>query len=238
MSSPPLLELKGVAKRYASPEAGPEVAVLAEVSLQVRCNETVAIVGPSGSGKSTLLQLIGGLDVPTAGQVLLDGRDLAKLTEDERATIRRKDIGFVFQAHHLLPQCSALENVLLPSLAGPVAGRMTADMADARARDLLNRVGLGSRLTHRPAELSGGERQRVAVARALIGSPRLLLADEPTGSLDGKAAEAMVALLVELNREEDTALIVVTHSAAVSERMSRRLELEGGTLREQPSKRA
>jgi lipoprotein-releasing system ATP-binding protein len=238
----PLLQLAGVGKQYPGPAGQPPVTVLDGVSFSVTAGETLAIVGPSGSGKTTLLQVIGGLDVPTAGSVRFDGRDVGALDEDQRAALRRKDIGFVFQAHHLLPQCSALENVLVPLLAGPAAERkanpLTPERAEQRARQLLDRVGLGARLAHRPAQLSGGERQRVAVARALLRSPRLLLADEPTGSLDRLAADELGSLLVELNREERTTLIVVTHSAALAERLGRTCELVSGSLRERTPRAA
>jgi predicted ABC-type transport system involved in lysophospholipase L1 biosynthesis ATPase subunit len=234
--SRPLLELEGVVRRFPlSAGAGGEDGgplVLDGVTLAVEPGESLAIVGPSGSGKSTLLHLMGALDRPTAGSVRLAGRDLGGLDEVERARVRNQELGFVFQAHHLLPQCTALENALVPSLvhADPELRRS----APERARALLERVGLGARVDHRPAQLSGGECQRVALVRALINRPRLVLADEPTGSLDAASAEALAELLGELNRGEGAALVVATHSPALAARMGRRLELAGGRLRELP----
>jgi ABC-type lipoprotein export system ATPase subunit len=230
-----LLELAGVTKGYPSPAGDGVVPVLRDVDLRVEAGETVAIMGPSGSGKSTLLNIIGALDRPDAGRVLLDGTDLATLGESELAAVRSARIGFIFQLHHLLPQCTALENVLIPTLAarsargtgGAGGGRETSE---DRARRLLDRVGLGGRMDHWPGQLSGGERQRVAVVRALINQPGLLLADEPTGSLDRAAAESLAQLLAELNREEGVALIVVTHSASLAAPMARTLELQDGRL--------
>lgn len=223
----PLLELRHLAKRYDLPAGGEAPLVLKDVSLRLAAGEAVAIVGPSGSGKSTLLNVIGALDRPTAGEVLLDGADLAGLSDRRLAAIRNGDIGFVFQLHHLLPQCTVLENVLVPTLAG--AGRSQGEPAD-RARRLLERVGLAERMSYRPGQLSGGERQRVAVVRALINQPRLLLADEPTGSLDRASAENLAELLFRLNREEGVALIVVTHSGALAERIGPVLQLRDGVL--------
>ena len=222
-----LLRLSGVMKRYDLPGAdGEGPVVLREIDLEVSAGESLAIVGPSGSGKSTLLNIMGSLDTPTSGTVLLEGRDLAALRRKELAALRNRDVGFVFQLHHLLPQCTVLENVLVPTLAGfgspgdPVA----------RATRLLQRVGLAHRLDYRPGQISGGEAQRAAVVRALVNQPKLLLADEPTGSLDRKASENLSQLLVELNREEGVTLVVVTHSADVAAKMSRRLTLTDGVL--------
>jgi lipoprotein-releasing system ATP-binding protein len=223
-----LLELKNVTKHYAAPDAGESLTVLGDVNLQVQRGEAVAIVGPSGSGKSTLLNIMGGLDTPSSGEVLLDGNNLARLGERELAAVRNREIGFVFQLHHLLPQCSVLENVLIPTLAASTGS--TAAETEQRARQLLQHVGLESRLHHRPGQLSGGERQRVAVVRALINHPKLLLADEPTGALDRASAEALADLLVELNREEAVALVVVTHWPELAARMPRGFELRNGTL--------
>jgi ABC-type lipoprotein export system ATPase subunit len=220
----PLLELSDVAKSYVSP-AGVETRVLRGVSLAVAAGESIAVAGPSGSGKSTLLNLMGLLDRPTSGRVLLDGRDVSALTEVEAAAARAQDVGFVFQAHHLLPQCGVLENVLVPTLAAKETRG-----SEERARKLLERVGLSHRLEHRPGQLSGGECQRAAVVRALINRPRLLLADEPTGSLDREASEALARLLAELNREEGVALVVVTHAPALAAQMGRLLLLRDGTL--------
>ncbi len=221
----PLVELTDVTRRYGEDE-GP--LVLDGVSLRVAAGEALAIVGPSGSGKSTLLNLIGALDRPTSGSVVFDGRDLATLGDDALAAIRNREIGFVFQLHHLLPQCTVLENVLVPTLAG--GSLASGQEAEGRARRLLGRVGIGERLDYRPGQLSGGERQRTAVVRALINQPKLLLADEPTGSLDRASSDTLTDLLVELNREEAVALVVVTHSLELARRMSRVLELRDGTL--------
>src|SRR3954447_16122807 len=224
-----LLELNLVSRRYDSVESAEHLQILKDVTLQISRGESVAIVGPSGSGKSTLLNIIGTLDRPTTGEVLLDGKDLAKLDEKELAQVRNHQIGFVFQAHHLLPQCSVLENVLVPTLADKTS---TAD-AEQRARALLKRVGLSERIGHRPGQLSGGERQRAAVVRALIMKPQLLLADEPTGSLDRASSNELGQLLVDLNREENVTLIVVTHAPDLAKRMSRVLEIREGHLVQQ-----
>jgi len=242
----PLLKLTDVTKRYESLGGANPLPVLNEISLEVGGGETVAIVGPSGSGKSTLLQIIGTLDRPTSGQVLLNGNDLAVLDDLQLATVRNQQIGFVFQSHFLLPQCSVWENVLVPTLAGKArrptrtASEPTDDGAhgvprptestEARAERLLKRVGLAERLRHRPGQLSGGERQRVAVVRALINQPQLLLADEPTGALDHASATSLGQLLVELNREECVTLIVVTHAKELAKRMGRVMRLEDGRL--------
>jgi lipoprotein-releasing system ATP-binding protein len=206
-------------------QGGVPVDVLRGVTLRVSAGETLAVTGPSGSGKTTLLQIIGALDRPDAGDVRVNGRDLCGLDEAARSVFRNREVGFVFQAHHLLPQLTALENVLVPAWAG------RADEARiARAHDLLRRAGLSERIHHFPGQLSGGERQRVALARALVMSPALILADEPTGALDQKAAHALVDLLLELNREEHTTLIVVTHAEACAERMGRSVALREGLL--------
>lgn len=223
-----LVELLGVRKSYRASDSAPPVSILNGVDLKLGMGETAAIVGASGSGKSTLLNILGTLDRPDEGQVLLEGRDLAALDDRDLAAVRSRKIGFVFQLHHLLPQCSVLENVLVPTLAAGPDGR--TEKPEARARRLLERVGLSGRLSHRPGQLSGGERQRVAVARALINEPKLLLADEPTGSLDRAAAENLARLLVEINREEGVALLVVTHARELADQMSRTLELRDGVL--------
>ena len=227
----PLLELVEVNKNYAAPGVA-ELIILRDISLRIQRGESLAIVGPSGSGKSTLLQIMGTLDRPTSGRVLLSGKDLADLREVELASVRNRQIGFVFQAHYLLPQCSVLENVLVPTLASPVASAPEpgTEVPEARARRLLERVGLRERMDHLPGQLSGGERQRAAVVRALINRPSLLLADEPTGSLDQTAAEHLGQLLTELNLEEGVALVVVTHARDLARRMTRVLELKGGTV--------
>ncbi|HWX23155.1 MAG TPA: ABC transporter ATP-binding protein [Candidatus Binatia bacterium] len=224
-----LLELTRVSKAYASPDGGPAVEVLKDVDLQLAAGEAVAIIGPSGSGKSTLLNIMGALDLPTDGQVRLDGRDLRSLNEAELATMRNRSIGFIFQLHHLLPQCTVLENVLIPTLTAPAKLHTAATLE--RAERLLDWVGLKQRHSHRPGQLSGGERQRVAVVRALINRPKLLLADEPTGSLDRAAAMKLGELLVELNTREGVALVLVTHSQELARRLPRVLELDGGVLR-------
>jgi len=224
-----LLSLIDVSKDYRADQDAAALPVLRGITIRIAAGESIAIVGPSGSGKSTLLNIIGTLDQPTAGQVILEGRDLSRLGEVEVADVRNRQIGFVFQAHHLLPQCTVLENVLVPTIASTDAELRQG--ADARARKLLKRVGLGERLSHRPGQISGGERQRVAVVRALINQPKLLLADEPTGALDRAAAQNLGELLVELNREVGVTLVVVTHSLDLAHRMQRTLELEDGRLR-------
>ena len=216
-----MLELKNISKAYDA-----QTSVLVDVNLTVAAGECVAIVGESGCGKSTLLNVIGSLDRPDAGSVGFDGTDLLAMDERETAGFRNARIGFVFQLHHLLPQCSVLENVLVPTLVNKGAGD-----ARERALRLLDRVGLSERLAHRPGMLSGGERQRVAVVRALINGPQLLLADEPTGSLSRAGADGLMELLLELNREEELALVMVTHSMRLAEKMDRVLVLENGTLR-------
>jgi len=217
----PLLELRGITKRYE----GVQDDVLAGVDFAVNKGESVAIVGPSGSGKSTLLNIMGTLDTPSAGSVSLDGKNLLGLNEKEIAGVRNQRIGFVFQLHHLLPQCTILENVLVPAL---VPGDM--DAAEQHGRELLDRVGLSHRLHHRPSQLSGGERQRVAVVRALINRPMLLLADEPTGSLDRAASDSMGDLIAGLNADQGVTLVTVTHSSRLARRMNRIVELRDGHL--------
>ncbi len=223
----PILELVEVTKRYNAGAPG-GLEVLKGANLRVAAGESLAIVGPSGSGKSTLLALAGALDLPTSGQVLLEGRDLATLGDAELARLRNRRVGFVFQLHHLLPQCTVLENVLVPTLAG--MDRSLRREGRSRAQRLLARVGLGDRLAHRPGQLSGGERQRVAVARALVNRPAVLLADEPTGSLDRRTADLLMRLLADLNAEEGVTLVVVTHAEKFAARMQRTLELADGTL--------
>jgi len=226
----PILKLAGVTKRFTAFN-GPSLTVLDGIDFELANGASASVVGPSGSGKSTLLNLIGALDTPSSGHVFLEGQDLATCSSDELAEIRNRKVGFVFQAHHLLPQCNVWENVLIPTLAA--SNEVLRDGAPDRARRLLERVGLGARLHHRPSQLSGGERQRVAVVRALINEPRILLADEPTGSLDRVSAEQLGELLAEMNRELGVALLVVTHSVELAHRMQRRLELRDGRLREQ-----
>ncbi|MHC5036231.1 MAG: ABC transporter ATP-binding protein [Planctomycetota bacterium] len=231
----PFLELEEVTKRYPSPDGVESRPVLAGISLQLTPGESLAVVGPSGSGKSTLLNIMGALDRPTSGRVLLSGRNLATLPDKELATIRNREIGFVFQLHHLLPQCTVLENVLIPRLAGHVDTSPSEGMD--RARSLLDRVGLSDRLHYRPAQLSGGERQRVAVVRGLINRPRLLLADEPTGSLDGATAETLGRLLADLNKEEGVALVVVTHALNLASDLGGVYRLHEGKLLSQGESR-
>jgi len=221
-----ILEMRGICKRFDNPAGGPATAVLGNIDLQLEPGESLAIVGPSGSGKSTLLNIAGSLEPPSSGSVLYQGTDLASLDAAGLAQHRSQELGFVFQQHHLLPQCSALENVLLPTLA-LASGRPDAN---SRAQELLKRVGLGERMQHRPGQLSGGERQRVALVRALINAPRLMLLDEPTGSLDKDSTGAMAELLLELNQTEQVAMIMVTHSMEMAARMQRSLTLEAGTL--------
>lgn len=228
-----MLELINVAKNYDWPGNAEGVCVLRDITLKIEKGESVAIVGPSGSGKTTLLNIIGALDRPSSGRVVLDGRNLSRLGDSELSRIRNRQIGFVFQLHHLLPQCTVLENVLVPTLAE----RSAVSPAEARKRamELLERVGLADWSRHRPGELSGGQRQRVAVVRALINQPKLLLADEPTGSLDNEASRNIAQLLVELNRSEAVSLVVVTHSVTLAENVKRVLELTDGTLRDRQS---
>ena len=226
--SSPLLKLVDVTKQYDSTGGAELVTVLKRITLEIGRGESVAIVGPSGSGKSTLLNVIGTLDQPSSGTVTLDGQDLTRLDEIQVARVRNEQIGFIFQSHHLLPQCTVLENVLVPTLANKDA--TSRNGAPERAKKLLEKVGLGARFTHRPGQLSGGERQRVAVVRALINTPKLLLADEPTGALDRASAQSLGDLLVQLNKEEGVTLIVVTHALDLAKRLGRVLELSDGQL--------
>ena len=219
------LQIRDVCKEY--PTRSGSLKVLDGVSLTLDRGDAVAIMGPSGSGKSTLLHIMGTLDSPTAGTVQLDGTTPFTLNEQDLAAFRNRRIGFVFQDHHLLPQCSVLENVLIPTLVNRDADKPTLLKS---AKELLDRVGLSGRLDHRPAELSGGERQRVAVARALIQKPLLVLADEPTGNLDRASAAAVGKLLIELNKQQQSSLVVVTHSRELADTFPKRLEMGDGRL--------
>ena len=218
-----MLEAESIQKRFST--RGEDLVVLRDVSLKLGIGESAVVLGPSGSGKSTLLNIIGTLEPPTAGRITLGGRDPFSLSPVELARFRNREVGFIFQDHHLLPQCSVLENVLLPTLADA-----RADDATLRARELLERVGLSERLDHRPAELSGGERQRVAIARALVNRPKLVLADEPTGNLDRTTAEQIGELLAGLHDVQELVLLVVTHSELLARRFDRRYELSDGVL--------
>lgn len=224
----PLLKLEKVSKSYRAAEGSGPVPVLRDVSLIVGPGESLAIIGPSGSGKSTLLNIIGTLDHADAGQVWLNDKDLGAQDEAALALIRNTEIGFIFQAHHLLPHCTVWENVLVPTLARKASSGDGESVQ--RAERLLKRVGLDHRMNHRPGQLSGGERQRVAVVRALINQPRLLLADEPTGALDRASADSLAKLLAELNREENVTLIVVTHALDLARQMQRVFEFQDGHL--------
>ncbi len=221
--SAPLIHAVGLSKSYGD---GRRIDVLTDLDLSVAAGEAVAIIGKSGVGKSTLLHVLGTLDQPSSGQVLFDGVDLFKLREREQARFRNREVGFIFQFHHLLPDFTALENVMMPAL---IQGANRAE-AQARAGAVLERVGLGERVTHKPGELSGGEQQRVAVARAVAQSPRVILADEPTGNLDPSTGSEVHALLMELNREHRMTLVIVTHNEELSRLAHRTLRLQDGRL--------
>ena len=223
-----MLELIGITKEYGIEGAPGYVPVLKKLSLKLSAGESMAILGPSGCGKSTLLNIIGALDKPSSGQVLFMGRDITTLDESKLAFIRNREIGFVFQMHHLLPHCTVMENVLIPTLAYPEAQK--TEFYQRRAVELIDKMGIGDCRDRRPGELSGGQCQRTAVARALINSPKLLLADEPTGSLDHETAVSVMNLLSELNRTENLALVVVTHAADLAEQFKNVYSLRKGRL--------
>jgi len=223
-----VLSCQNLSKQYNEGPAA--VSVLNHLQLTLHAGERIAIVGSSGSGKSTLLNLLGGLDSPSSGSVNLAGQDLAQLSEKKRGLLRNQKLGFVYQFHHLLAEFTALENVCMPLLIG----KMPVAEAREAASKLLERVGLGARLAHKPAELSGGERQRVAIARALVARPALVLLDEPTGNLDQQTAHGIQSLMQELTQDADTAFLVVTHDLALAAQMDRVLRLENGQLVTQP----
>lgn len=222
--SPYVLDCQAVTKRFH--EGSLDVDVLKGVSLSVAAGEKIAILGTSGSGKSTLLHILGGLDLPTEGKVMIQGNDVAVLSDTERGALRNQTLGFIYQFHHLLPEFTALENVAMPLLIG------SASVAEAeeRATSMLQKVGLEHRLEHKPAQLSGGERQRAAIARALVTHPQAVLADEPTGNLDRQTADSIFALMQTLNEELSTSLIVVTHDLALADRMDKIYQLTDGVL--------
>jgi lipoprotein-releasing system ATP-binding protein len=224
LTTPTVLDCTGLVKSFLQGDV--QVDVLKGVEFSVSAGDRVAIVGASGSGKTTLLQLLGGLDLPTSGEVHIAGQQVSALSDAARGTLRNQSLGFVYQFHHLLPEFSAVENVAMPLLIR----RVPVAEATAEATRLLERVGLGARLHHRPGQLSGGERQRAAVARALVTKPKVVLADEPTGNLDGANATQVFELMLELNRESGTALVIVTHAPELAARMQKAYRLEGGRL--------
>lgn len=225
-----IIELNNITKSYFNSESSANNNVLVDISFALKFGEAMSIIGPSGCGKSTLLNIIGTIDIPTSGSVKFDNIEINKLTPDQLATIRNRDIGFVFQSHHLFPQLSVLDNVLIPTI--PIKDRKYKSEAAERARILLHKVGLSKNLQQLPSQLSGGECQRVAVVRALINMPKLILADEPTGSLDEKSAEAIGELLSAINKEENVAMIVVTHSLKLAKTIGNNYNLSGGKIRQ------
>lgn len=224
MSNPILLQCNDLCKRYQ--EGSVQTDVLRNVSFSVAPGEMMAIVGSSGSGKSTLMHMLGGLDTPTSGDVVFNGKSLNGMSSSAKAELRNRELGFIYQFHHLLPDFTAMENVAMPLLIGKV-GKAEAE---AKAMEMLTAVGLDKRAKHRPSELSGGERQRVAIARALVNNPRLVLADEPTGNLDARNADAIFDLLGELNVRQGTAFLVVTHDLHLAKRLNRQMEMRDGQL--------
>ncbi|MGK3115560.1 lipoprotein-releasing ABC transporter ATP-binding protein LolD [Candidatus Pantoea formicae] len=226
MSNTPLLQCRDLCKRYQ--EGSVQTDVLRNVAFSLQPGELTAIVGSSGSGKSTLLHLLGGLDAPTSGDVVFDGKSLNAMSSSAKAELRNRELGFIYQFHHLLPDFTALENVAMPLLIGKTAKAEAA----SRALEMLAAVGLEKRAAHRPSELSGGERQRVAIARALVNRPRLVMADEPTGNLDARNADAIFKLLGELNQQQGTAFLVVTHDLNLAKRLNRQMEMRDGQLSE------
>lgn len=232
MNEVPALECRALLKEFV--EGAAVLQVLRSVDLCIGAGERVAIVGPSGAGKTTLLQLLGGLDTPTSGTVRILGQDIASMDNAERGRIRNRYLGFVYQFHHLLPEFTALENVAMPLLVR----RESLDVVRVRAREILERVGLGARLDHKPGELSGGERQRVAVARALVTEPAVVLADEPTGNLDQKTGDTVLDLMLSLNRELGASLVIVTHDPRIASRMNRVLRMSDGAVEDATSEYA
>ena len=224
-----MIELTNVSKSYPGPEGGEPLSILKDVNFKLQTGSSAAIVGPSGSGKSTLLNIIGALDTPTSGEVKVNGQDLAKFDPKDAAAYRNQTVGFIFQLHHLLPQCTVLENVLIPAMAGH--SKETPSALNQRARTLLEKVGLSARATHRPGELSGGERQRVAIARSLINQPKLLLADEPTGALDQGNSGNLLDVLLGLQKDQNLTLLVVTHAPDVAKKLQDVYVVENTSLK-------
>lgn len=224
-----IVEAKSLRKQFADHGSDSQISVFADLNFEVECGTTVALVGPSGSGKSTLLNLISGLDRPSDGTIMVDGKDVHSMSAEQSACFRNQTIGFVFQSHHLMPALSAYENVMLPALAGH--GLLNGKELKDRASQLLEDVGLMNRAKHLPSQLSGGEKQRVAVARALINRPKLLLADEPTGALDQSNAENLISLLLEVAQKNDTATVMVTHAQSLAKKMQVRWAFDQGTLK-------
>lgn len=226
-----IVEAKNLSKQFTGQEDGNHTSVFADLNFEVEAETTLALVGPSGSGKSTLLNLISGLDNPSGGTILVDGKDVHAMSADQSARFRNQTLGFIFQSHHLMPALSALENVMLPALAGH--GLLEGKELEDRATQLLEDVGLLKRAKHVPSQLSGGEKQRVAVARALINQPKLLLADEPTGALDQVNAENLINLLLEVCHKNRTTMIMVTHAHSLADKMQSRWNFDRGTLKKE-----